>query len=145
MIVEDPGHSYVLEAIDNKPFANQKLDFIKRVGPNYPGNTNAHDGILTQEVLRVLIDRCKYMNNQGPCAETDLIITNLRNALFLFEVRAARCRGAVIDYTRIDVIEDIPSCTTCGHISCDRDRHNKPHWSEGIHPTARTFYESQDC
>lgn len=132
MQVMDPGHDYILKPLDGGIL--QRLVFVKRVGPNYPGNTTEHPGLLTQEVLRALIDRCKYMNAQGSCAETDLIIAHLRSALLLFEVRAARCRGTGIDLASIETIETEPTCPKCGHIQCDQTRHNRPHWSESRIP-----------
>lgn len=128
MKVLTEGHDYMLSGIDGG--GAQRLTFVKREGPNYPGNTGAHPGLLTQEVLRVCIDRAKYMNAQASCAETDIIISSLRTALMAFEVRAARCRGASIDLAGIDEIECVPVCPTCGHIQCDQSRHDRPHWSE---------------
>ncbi len=124
----DPGHHYELDALDTDE--KQTLLFVKREGHNYPGNVGTHPGVLTQEVLRVLIDRCEYMNAQGRCAETDFILANLRNALMMFEVRAARCRGTSIDL-KDDLIEKEPTCAVCGHIQCDFTRHDgRPHWSD---------------
>lgn len=134
MNVTDPGHSYLLHGLDGA--VPQRLTFVKRVGPNYPGNVHGHPGLLTQEVIRALIDRCKYMRNQGACVETDVIIDSLRTALYAFEVRAARCRGHAITLDTLVDIELIPICPTCGHIQCDQTRHEKPHWSE-TNPEAR--------
>lgn len=127
MKVIDPGHVYLIEALEGgEP---QTIHFVKRKGPNYPGNTDTADGPITQEFLRAILDRMIYMNNQGSCAETDIIISNLRTALMMFEVRAARCRGAVIDLPRISDIDQAPVCPICGHVQCDQGRHSKPHWS----------------
>lgn len=124
----DKGHEYLLEAIDGgEP---QKLVFVKREGNNYPGNVGSHPGLLTQEVLRVLLDRCVYMNNQGSCAETDIIISSLRTAIMMFEVRAARCRGSSIEFSNVSDLDTAPTCSICGHNQCDYTRHSKPHWSE---------------
>ena len=127
MRVIDPGHEYILDALDGGE--QQRLLFVKREGPNYPGNVGGHAGLLTQEVIRALIDRCKYMNAQGSCAETDIILASLRTALMAFEVRAARCRGVSIDLKGLGEIEDIPTCSKCGHIQCDFSRHSRRHWS----------------
>ena len=128
MQVIDPGHEYLLEPIDGgKP---QKITFVKREGRNYPGNEDAHAGILTQEALRACLDRALYMNAQASCAETDIIIASLRTAIFAFEVRAARCRETAIVLPHLDEIGGYPTCATCGHIQCDEIRHTQPHWSE---------------
>ena len=129
MKVLDPGHSYLIEALDGGP--SQVANFVKRVGPNYPGNEGAHGGPITQEYLRAILDRCIYMNKQGSCAETEMIIAGLRIALMGFELRAARCRGAHIKLAHLSDIDNDPTCPTCGHIQCDQSRHDRPHWSEG--------------
>jgi hypothetical protein len=126
--VIDPGHEYLIEALDGgEP---QVIRFVKREGANYPGNVGAHGGPITQEYLRAILHRCVYMNNQGWCAETDIIIASLRAAIMAFEVRAARCRGASIDLKRLSDIDNESTCPTCGHIQCDQSRHSRPHWSE---------------
>lgn len=131
MKVIDPGHEYMLRAIDGGEA--QRLVFVKREGPNYPGNTGAHAGLLTQEVLRACLDRCRYMNGQFSCAETEMVIGLLETAIMLFEVRAARCRGTVINLAHSDEVETEEICAICGHIQCDQGRHSQPHWSEN-HP-----------
>jgi hypothetical protein len=49
-----------------------------------------HVGTNTQEVLRALIDRTKYLNSIQSCPETEDAIWFLRQALYLYEVRAYR-------------------------------------------------------
>jgi hypothetical protein len=127
MKIIDPGHEYLLDAIDGGD--QQRLVFVKRQGRNYPGNVGAHPGILTQEALRACLDRAIYMNTQASCAETDVIIASLRTAIFAFEVRAARCRGTSIVLANLSDLDFAPTCPTCGHIQCDPIRHNNPHWS----------------
>ena len=88
MEVIDPGHYYVVENYDGSGI--QKLYFLKRVGKGYPFNQPPpHKGTNCQEVIRVLIDRVKYLDKQIPCDENKLIIKNLQSALWLFEKRAA--------------------------------------------------------
>lgn len=126
--VIDPGHDYELIGLDGAE--PQRLVFVKREGKNYPGNVGSHPGLLTQDVLRACLDRCIYMNNQGNCAETDIIISALRTAIMAFEIRAARCRGTEIILNQLSDIDKALTCPKCGHIQCDQERHNKPHWSE---------------
>jgi len=83
MKVIEPGHIYQLE---NKLEGKQILTFFK----DLPKNGNHHDGVLCQEVLRALIDRCLDLFSQKPCNETADIIIKLRECLVLFETRAAR-------------------------------------------------------
>ena len=129
MKVIDPGHTYLIEGIGNAE--PQIMKFPKREGPNYPGNVGTQEGALTQEWLQACLHRCLYMNAQGSCAETDIIISSLRTAIMAFEVRAARCRGASIDLARLSDIDTAPTCSICGHINCEKNRHMHIHWSEG--------------
>lgn len=48
--------------------------FVKREGEHFPGNVGHYPGTTMQEVLRVLIDRAKYVNSQIPCLETEMAI-----------------------------------------------------------------------
>lgn len=49
-----------------------------------------HNGALNQEVLRVLIDRVKYLEQELPSPENETILHHLRCALIEHEVRALR-------------------------------------------------------
>jgi predicted Zn-ribbon and HTH transcriptional regulator len=124
----DPGHRYLIEALDGGE--DQIIQFVKRVGPNYPGNQDPVGGPITQEFIRAILDRCKYVNNQEPCIETETIISSLRTILMMFEVRAARCRGTAIELSHDYQIDNASTCPKCGHIQCDPERHNQPHWGE---------------
>ena len=118
MKVLDPGHSYRLDNLDG--FGTQMLDFVKRVGEDYPGNGELpYSGTNCQEVLRVLIDRCIYLSNQKGCAETTSIIHLLRSALLLFELRAARQHNRHLHLGHLYRIENVETCSTCGHIQCE--------------------------
>src|SRR5437868_12480005 len=96
MQVIDPGHEYLAEGVGgHQP---QRIAFVKNRGLKYPGNRGEpRGGLLCQELIRVLIDRTSYLNEQGSCAETENALAALRQALAWFEVRAARCRGDHID------------------------------------------------
>lgn len=118
----NPGHLYMLKTYDSRVFlGDQPLMFVKRMGDRYPGNADAHPGTLSQEVLRALIDRVKYVNGQAPCSENGHILENLRAALLLFESRAARVHGlSLTDFldSHDEVIEDLEACPHCGHLVC---------------------------
>jgi len=121
MKVLDPGHSYGLRVLD-WPYVDQEpqsiLMFVKREGSKYPGNTRAHSGTTSQEVLRALIDRAKYVNKQTPCPETEAAIGLLNTALLLFEMRAARCHGRHLEAVTVgDVVHGV-CCPKCGHVGC---------------------------
>lgn len=87
MRIVDPGHIYDLWQLGNSNL--QRLVFVKRSGGAIT-HPNQHPGLQTQEVLRALIDRTKYLNSILPCAETEDAIWHLRMALFMYEVRAYR-------------------------------------------------------
>ena len=87
MEVIDPGHVYDMTQLgSNEP---QRITFVKRGGGavTYP---EEWPGVQVQEVLRVLIDRTKYLNHILPCTETEDSIYYARMQLFMFEVRAWR-------------------------------------------------------
>jgi hypothetical protein len=92
MKVIDPGHTYALRVLDEFSASGevvQPLVFVKREGPGYPGNVGHHSGTTTQEVLRALIDRAKYVNGQIPDERNDDVIALLRDAIEKLEHRAA--------------------------------------------------------
>lgn len=124
MKVLDPGHIYLAESVGN--IDPQRIQFVKNRGTKYPGNTGEpQPGIICQELLRILIDRTAYLNNQGSCSETEHALSSLRSALGWFEVRAARCREEYIDLPHADSLETQPTCPSCGHNCCGRTEHER--------------------
>jgi hypothetical protein len=90
MKVIDPGHSYLLSNIppDTKTtyppvLKGQIIEFVKR----FRGDDN-HEGTLNQELLRVLIDRVKFLDKEVPWEGNKEILYHLRMALVLHESRA---------------------------------------------------------
>lgn len=117
MIVRDPGHDYVLQSLDGE--APQRLTFVKREGPGFPGNVGSHPGTTTQEVLRALIERGEYVNGQVPCAETEAATALMRSALLLLEVRAARRHERVAEaFDTLAEAASVSGCPRCGHVGC---------------------------
>jgi len=86
MRVIDPGHRYGLWQLGG---GEQELKFVKRSGGAIT-HPNEHPGVQTQEVLRALIDRTKYLNDILPCVETKDALHYLQMALYMYEVRAWR-------------------------------------------------------
>jgi len=115
MKVIDAGHRYELRPFDGGEV--QALTFMKREGPGYPGNVGHYGGTNCQEVLRALIDRMEYLQHQISCGETEGALFLLRQALWLFEGRAARRHGRLFDYP-VAAIENEATCKRCGHIGC---------------------------
>lgn len=82
--VIDPGHHYSLHSLDAKEsYSDQELIFVKR----FRGKDN-HSGTTNQEVLRVLINRVKFLHEEKPWPLNDQILYHLRMALVLHEARA---------------------------------------------------------
>lgn len=119
MRIIDPGHAYALRQLDGN--AEEFLTFVKREGLGYPGNQGSHPGTNLQEVLRCLIHRLKYLDNQIHCKENWAVIARLRESIRLLEQRAADRHGRQHPRTikkRTD-IENEPVCDFCGHIGCE--------------------------
>jgi hypothetical protein len=117
MRVLDAGHYYALSCLDSPLNLEEKLRFVKREGPGYPGNVGRYAGTNIQEVLRVLIDRVKYLDSQIHDGNNDGVLLSLRDALWWLEARAARRHGRKEpEYSQS--IELAPACSRCGHIEC---------------------------
>ena len=130
MRVVDPGHRYVLRQLDSALPDNLgpadltgELRFVKREGEGYPGNVGHYCGTTTQEVLRALIDRAKYVDNQIPDARNRQVIYYLRAAIFELEMRAAERHGRVLPLFDMEDIENLPTCERCNHIGCQGGCH----------------------
>lgn len=125
MIVHDPGHIYQLEMYNGSYMSGDEdeiLHFMKREGAGYPGNVGHHAGTNIQEVLRALIDRTKYLNNQVPHVANLVCIDNFRNCIYVLEHRAAERHKRVLPNLRGREIESIPVCHICGHIFCEEHK-----------------------
>ena len=122
MKIIDPGHDYLLNNLDNTD--KSRLRFVKRKGKQYPGNENAYPGTNMQEVMRALIDRCKYVNEQTPCLETESVIMHLQIAMLGLELRAARRHGRRLNFSSSSGIEEREVCEKCGHIGCTGECHS---------------------
>ena len=83
MTILDNGHKYLLTTIEGQ---SQELVFYKSEKVHIMG----YDGVISQEVLRALIDRQHFMNNMLSCEENKQIIFHLRMALAEFERRHLR-------------------------------------------------------
>jgi len=112
------GHRYLLDQYDAPDDTQaQILQFMMRVGKNYPFNNSAHPGTNCQEVIRALIHRIHYLQLQIPCQENHQIVNLLRECLLLFERRAAIRHGLLPPIDHREDIENEPTCPTCGHIN----------------------------
>ncbi len=96
MKVVNDGHVYRLENLGGVD--EQVLIFIKRSGGAITYEEE-WPGLQVQEVLRVLIDRTKYLYNILPCLETQVALKNLRMSLYWYEVRAYRRKKEKLNKT----------------------------------------------
>lgn len=123
MKVIDPGHVYDLDWIDGEPdYLLNRLIFVKREGDKYPRNVGSHPGTQMQEVLRAIIDRLKYVDNQIHDEMNDNVLYHLRRAILLLEYRAAKRHGLSLPgevLMQQHRIEDAPVCKKCGHVVCN--------------------------
>lgn len=87
MKVIDPGHFYKVPNLEAP--GEQEIQFIKRSSKMIT-HPDEYAGTNTQEVIRVVLDRTKYLNSIGPCVESEDAIWYLRMALYSYEARAYR-------------------------------------------------------
>jgi len=115
----DPGHQYELLTLDGE--LSQTLTFVKRMDAEhperFPGNTNAYPGTTLQSVIRCLIERIDYLQNQIPDVNNLVIREMFLRQLWLLEERAARRHGYSFPYFPREMAE-LPMCPHCGHVIC---------------------------
>lgn len=92
-----PGHTYVLENFEATDGGGQTIQFIHKE-PSSEGAeelATVSDGTTNEEVLRMLIDRMKYLQAKFPCRENAIVITKLEESLMWLEKRTAdrKARG----------------------------------------------------
>lgn len=132
MKVLDPGHVYGLANLDVPEegpirLTHSGLNFVKRVGDKYPGNTPpAHFGTTLQEVWRACIDRLQYLDKQDPHPVNQRVILNLRSCIYALEQRTAERHGRKLSTSNLNRIELLPVCEKCGHIECPGDCRPQP-------------------
>ena len=119
----DSGHKYELLTLDGEE--TQTLTFVKRFNKNdpsrYPGNFNAYPGTTVHSVVRCLLERMRYLQNQIFSVENCGVILALRIILWLMEFRAARRHGNVYLHG-LSFSEKQPLCRICGHTQCGKTK-----------------------
>src|SRR5262245_13881514 len=97
MKVIEPGHIYKLLTLDGHKFMDGDItqfhQFVIKYGPNYPGNEREYAGTTSQSVIRCLIDRARYVDNQDPHPANQVIIQLGLTMLWVLEERAADRHG----------------------------------------------------
>lgn len=121
MKVLDSGHTYELTHLDGLNQNGNYLCFVKRYDPQdstkFPGNYNSYPGTTSQEVIRCLLDRARYVQNQKWCLENIVVIQCLRIALWSLEFRASR-KHKKIYFKTLNYAEKSVMCPICGHTNC---------------------------
>ena len=85
-----PGHRYELGNFENKDSKGQELQFIhKEPIVDSTEYKTINDGTTNEELLEVLIDRMKFLQDKFPCRENALVITKLEESLMWLEKRTA--------------------------------------------------------
>lgn len=100
------GHSYTLDSFEGT--APQDLQFIEKhdngndpcIEPQYHGLVTVKDGTTNEEVLRVLIDRMKFLQEKAPCRENAIVITKLEECLMWLEKRTADRKARGVEGTQ---------------------------------------------
>lgn len=121
MKVIEPGHIYALQNVDGD--GEQIVRFVRRRDDEamlLPEQMRTQ-GVLFQEVVRVLIDRINYLNAEAPCVENVEIMESLRRVIQLGEIRAAR---RTIE--KAPMIERTDVCEICQHVLCHHRGFGKP-------------------
>ena len=80
MKILNEGHCYELENFENSENLGQVLQFIEK-RPEGKILTTINDGTTNEEVLRVLINRLRFLNTKFPCRENSIVITKLEESL----------------------------------------------------------------
>lgn len=111
MRVIEAGHVYEMFNVDGDGI--QTVRFVRRRGEDARLLDARHAGVLGQELLRVLVDRTLYLNDEDPCNEDVEIVQKLRDCLRLYESRAAR---RTIE--KLSMPEKADACPVCHHLLC---------------------------
>ena len=91
MKVIEPGHIY--EVFNNGAPGSQIITFINTE------EGSEHPGAISQEFIRVLIDRLKHKDGRNTCIENGDLIYHFRMALLNYEARAYRRKIAELNGT----------------------------------------------
>lgn len=79
------GHTYALDMKTVREDDPKEVFFQFYRGP--AGEPNELFGTTNEEVLRMLIDRIRFLNGIVPCRENSLVITKLEEAFMWLEHR----------------------------------------------------------
>lgn len=125
MRVIEPGHVYAVQNIDGP--GEQIIRFVRRrdASADKLAEEAWEEGILCQELFRVLIHRIQYLDSEAPHPVNVEATLALRKALTGFEARAAQ---RTIE--KLPMPERAVVCSECQHMLCTHDA-PKQFMSEG--------------
>lgn len=114
----EAGHKYRTSLLDSG-IETTELIFVKRVGDKFPGNEGEpYPGLTLQKVMRILIDRIYYLDNQKPCLENKIINFLQKVCVWLLEFRAAK-HNNIFYFKSLDFSVKSKLCKICGHTVCN--------------------------
>ena len=117
MRVIDAGHFYQVNVLDAELGATAPIRFVKRQGAKFPGNEDAYPGTVSQELLRILLHRAQYVQNQSPCWQTKTSMYFYGAVIWMYEHRAAKRHGRRAPGWREAIWGR--TCVKCGHVGCE--------------------------
>ncbi len=85
------GHKYEVANFESKETEGQVIQFIQKE-PVKEGSTELKtvaDGTTNEELIAVLVDRLKFLDNKFPCIENQSAIFNLEESLNWLNQRTA--------------------------------------------------------
>jgi hypothetical protein len=99
MRVLTPGHQYSLADYEDGDDP-QFLQFIhKELHPETQQFETVTNGTTNEEVLKVLIDRIRYLNTKAPCRENSIVLMHLETALLWLDKRTADRKNRGVEGT----------------------------------------------
>ena len=90
MKVIKPGHRYELPNFENPATPGQTIQFVEKYfSPDGPpdDSRSVHDGVTTESVLEMLIDRMYFQEAKFSCRENTFAIMKLEEALMWLDKR----------------------------------------------------------
>jgi hypothetical protein len=101
------NHRYELANFENPESPGQTIQFIEKsypkegitIGKAFQKAVTVNDGTTNEEVLLMLIDRIRGLNEKMPCRQNSLAITKLEEALLWLNNRTAERRIREVEGT----------------------------------------------
>lgn len=103
MKILTPGHKYELGNFEATDQPGQTLQFIEKkesIGHGSPLAT-VNDGTTNEEVLKMLIDRLRFLGDKLPSRENSLAVTKCEEALLWLEKRTADRKARNVEGTHL--------------------------------------------